>query len=273
MSFDADFLRRLESLRLAVRRALQGRREGERTGRRRGGGAEFHSHRAYAPGDDFRAIDWSLYARVGHLFVQQKTREEAPLLSLIVDASPSMGFGAPPKLEVARRLAAVLGWLAIGEGGTVVLDGRTFEGDPVRSGFLDAAERAGSAHPVEALRRHRGPALVTFFSDLWDEGLADALSGVASASRGLTLVHLLSRPELSPPERGTVRFTDSESGEAVPRFVGEEEAAEYARLLEEHCRDWREWAGRREAGYLRCASDEPFDEIVMVHLRGEGLIE
>ena len=54
MLFDEAFLRKLEKLRLAVRRAVSGRREGDRLTRKRGGAAEFTSHRSYAQGDDIR---------------------------------------------------------------------------------------------------------------------------------------------------------------------------------------------------------------------------
>ncbi len=273
MAFDPEFRRHLEALRLAVRRALAGRREGERSGRRKGGGQAFHSYRSYAPGDDFRSIDWNLYARLGDLLVRERTREEAPELDLVVDSSPSMEFGTPTKLDLARRLAAVFGWLALSEGGNVRLDGRDFRGDPAGGGFLEAVERAGVASVGNAVRAIRRPALVTVFSDFWDEGIGDLLSPVAASSQGLTLVQLLSREELDPPARGLLRFVDSESGAAVDRHVGPEELAEYSRAMEEGTRAWRDWARKREAGYLRCATDEPFDRIVMLHLRGEGLIE
>ena len=54
MLFDEAFLRKLEGLRLAARRAVNGRREGERHTKKRGGSSEFVSHRPYAQGDDLR---------------------------------------------------------------------------------------------------------------------------------------------------------------------------------------------------------------------------
>ncbi|MHC4606203.1 MAG: DUF58 domain-containing protein, partial [Planctomycetota bacterium] len=118
--FDDDFLRRLEPLRLAVRRRIRGRREGDRSTPRRGGSAEFHSHRGYAQGDDLRRIDWNAYARLDALFVRENVREEAPAVHLFLDESASMGFG---KLDFAARLAAAIGAVALGEFAQVAVQG------------------------------------------------------------------------------------------------------------------------------------------------------
>src|SRR5579862_8947365 len=100
MVFDEGFLRKLEALRLAVRRSISGRREGERLTKRRGGSSDFTSHRSYTQGDEFRAIDWNLYGRLGVLYVKEFTREEALTVRLAMATPHSMA----PKYEFARRL-------------------------------------------------------------------------------------------------------------------------------------------------------------------------
>ena len=278
MVFDAAFLKRLEALRFAVRRVLSGPREGERPGGRRGGSSVFHSYRSYAQGDDFRAIDWNLYARLGSLFVRERTRDEAPSIHLVLDGTPSMSFGTPPKAELARRLGAAVGFLVAGEGGDVTLwsgaRSRNFRGPGSIPGFLDAVS-AGDAggRPAESLPRIGGRALVVVASDFWDEGLDAAMSSLAGAGHQLTLLHLLAREEMDPPVRGRVRIADSEGGRSVTRFIADEEIARYRELLEEHVHGWRAWAMKREASYVRCASDVPFDEVCLLYLRGEGVLE
>ena len=87
------------------------------------------------------------------------------------------------------------------------------------------------------------------------------------------MLHLLAREEMDPPVRGRVRIADSEDGKSVARFIADEEIARYRELLEEHVHGWRAWATKREASYVRCASDAPFDEVCLVYLRGEGVLE
>lgn len=278
MDFDAAFLKRLEALRIAVRRVLGGPREGERPGARRGGSSVFHSYRSYTQGDDIRAIDWSLYARLETLFVRERTRDETLAIHIVLDTSASMSFGSPTKADLARRLGAALGYLVAGEGGDVTLwtgpQSRVFRGPGSVPEFLEVvAAKTGPANPAESLARIGGRGLVVVASDFWDDGLDSAMSSLAGAGHQLTLLHLLAREELDPPIRGRVRIADSEGGPAVSRFVAEEEIARYRELLEEHVLGWRAWAVKREASYIRCASDAPFDEVCLVYLRGEGVIE
>jgi uncharacterized protein (DUF58 family) len=278
MVFDTAFLKRLEALRVAVRRVVGGPREGERPGARRGGSSVFHSYRSYSQGDDFRSIDWSLYARLDSLFVRERTRDEAPSLHVVLDASPSMGFGAPSKLDLARRLGAALGFLVAGEGGDVTVwtgtSSRVFRGPGSVPGLLEAmSTEAGAGRPADSLARIGGRGLVVVASDFWDEGLDAAMSSLAGGGHPLTLLHLLAREEMDPPMRGRVRIADAESGAAVSRFVADEEIAQYRRLLEEHVHGWRAWAMKREASYVRCASDVPFEEVCLLYLRGEGVLE
>ena len=278
MVFDSAFLKRLEALRVALRRFTGGPREGERPGLRRGGSSVFHSHRSYAQGDDIRAIDWNLYARLGSLFVRERTRDDAPELHVVVDTSPSMEFGAPTKLDLARKLAAALGYLVAGEGGDVSLwtgaGSRRFRGPSSASGWLDAAASASGPGSVsDSLARIEGRGLAVVISDFWDDGVDKVMTGLAGAGHALTLLHLLAREELEPAFQGRVMITDSEGASSVTRFVGDEELAQYRTLLEEHVHRWRAWAAKREASYVRCASDVPFEEVCLLYLRGEGVLE
>jgi uncharacterized protein (DUF58 family) len=249
MLFDEDFLRRLEALRFAVRRSILGRREGERLTRRRGGSAEFISHRSYAQGDEFRAIDWNLYGRLGQLYVKEFAREEALGVRLLVDTTSSMA----PKFDFARKLGAALALVANQESPSVPLA----EIEALRLGA-----------PFRVPLVSRGIALVV--SDLWDETLRQDLMRLRVET---AVVHVLSPEELSPALEGKVRLTDAETGESIVRFVGAEERAAYGRLLAEHCEGWKKWCFDREINYLRCASDRPLEEVVQVFLREAGVLQ
>src|SRR3989442_13773588 len=75
----------------------------------RGQGIEFAEVREYQQGDDFRAIDWNVSARMGHPFVKTFMEERELTLLLIVDQSGSLHFGRPyTKAGLAVEVAAVL---------------------------------------------------------------------------------------------------------------------------------------------------------------------
>ena len=112
--FDSAFLRKLESLTIFSRKVFAGRLRGEQRSHRYGSSVEFADFRPYSLGDDFRRIDWNAFARFGNLFLKLFTEEEDLLLYLLVDRSASMGFGGEQtKFDLARKVAAALGYVAL----------------------------------------------------------------------------------------------------------------------------------------------------------------
>jgi uncharacterized protein (DUF58 family) len=249
MLFDEAFLRKLEGLRLAVRRSISGRREGERLSKRRGGSADFTSHRSYTQGDEFRAIDWNIYGRLGLLYVKEFTREESLSVRLAIDTSASMA----PKFEFARRLGAALALVANQESPSIP---------------LPEIEHLKVGTPFSVPTVPRGLAIVV--SDLWDESMRPQLLKVRAET---AVIHVLSPEELDPPLSGKLRLVDSESGESLVRFVGDEERSAYRALLADHCADWKKWCFDHEMNYLRCSSSTPLEDVVQVYLREAGVLE
>jgi uncharacterized protein (DUF58 family) len=111
--FDEPFLRKLERLSILSRRAMAGQLQGERRSPKRGQSVEFADFRPYAPGDDFRRIDWNAYARLERFFIKLFVEEQDLTVHLLVDASPSMDWGEPNKLRYAARAAGALGYVAL----------------------------------------------------------------------------------------------------------------------------------------------------------------
>ncbi|MFI5362457.1 MAG: DUF58 domain-containing protein, partial [Elusimicrobiota bacterium] len=107
---------RLKGLALAPRRPAGQHSVGRHRTLARGFSRDVASHRPYAPGDEARAIDWKAYARLDRYYVREYRAEDRVALVVMVDASASMTFrgGArETKLDVARRAAAGLSWLAL----------------------------------------------------------------------------------------------------------------------------------------------------------------
>jgi uncharacterized protein (DUF58 family) len=81
----------------------------------KGQGMNFEEVREYQPGDDVRAIDWNVTARMNHAFVKKFVEERELTLILAVDLSGSglFGSGAQSKRELAAEIASVLAFSAI----------------------------------------------------------------------------------------------------------------------------------------------------------------
>src|SRR5580692_8431617 len=106
-----ELLAQLERLELVSRKIFRGRIKGERRSLRKGQSVEFADFRSYVPGDDLRFVDWNTYARLDRLFLKLFLEEEDLHFYCLIDASESMNFGTPSKLEFAKRLAAALGFI------------------------------------------------------------------------------------------------------------------------------------------------------------------
>ena len=74
-------------------RRLDGRLQGNYRTIFRGVGTDFRDLREYEPGDDVRHIDWNVTARMDTPFVRQYTEDRELTAWLLLDRSPSMGFG------------------------------------------------------------------------------------------------------------------------------------------------------------------------------------
>src|SRR5476651_2776674 len=98
-----EFMARLDQLDIMSRKLLAGKMKGERRSKRRGQSVEFADYRDYVVGDDLRFIDWNIYARLDRLFLKLFLEEEDLHFFALVDASASMNFGSPTKLQFAKR--------------------------------------------------------------------------------------------------------------------------------------------------------------------------
>src|SRR5437764_411208 len=113
--FGSEFPRKLGYLSLVSRRVFRGQLLAQRRTMQLGGGIEFADHREYTPGDDFRYLDWNLYARHDELLLKRFQEEEDLHVYLLLDCSRSMGFGTPPKFDFARQVTAALAYIALAD--------------------------------------------------------------------------------------------------------------------------------------------------------------
>lgn len=126
--FPAPFRLLLEQILRRIARVASTRMEAVRARRRSlQQSGTFAGHRPYTSGDDLRRIDWNAVARTGSLFVKLLEEDEHRATTILLDSSPSMLAGVPPRWCTALRLAAILGGL-----GLVQLDGVR-----VRAGGID----------------------------------------------------------------------------------------------------------------------------------------
>ena len=226
--FDSGFLSQLDRLALLTRRPTIGQMHGERRSPRRGSSVEYADFKPYTAGDDFRQIDWNLYARLEKFFLKLFVAEEEITLHLLVDTGASMDWGEPNKLRYAAQAAGALGYIALagmdraqvtGFGAGVetrIPAGRGRAGVAPLFKFLGNLKGNGATSLLDGCRRYAqsartaGPLLLC--SDLLTEDWQEALRTLGRRPFEITVMHILSPDELNPPLEGDLKLLDAEGG-------------------------------------------------------------
>lgn len=293
--FDERFLRKLETLELAVRRAAGAQARGIRRTRRVGAGLELADHRDYVPGDDLRYLDWNLYGRLERRALRLYEEDEDLSIDVLVDASASMEMGRPPKLDLALQIGAALAYVGLCNLDRVAVTALGVEaaGPPPARGkarilpilrFLDAVrpERSSRSSQTslaatvrEFLSRRRGRrrGLVALISDFYDPTGADAALELVRRHRLEAIAIQISAPdELAPRLRGDVQLCDVETGQARDLTISPRALANYA---QRHAALLRELAGYCRERNIPCftvSSEQAFDAVVLRMFRAGGLL-
>lgn len=105
-ALDPELLAEARRIQLRADRAVTDVMAGGYSSVFRGSGIEFDEVREFAEGDDLRAVDWNVTARVGRPFVKKFVEERELTVLFLVDASASMGFGTSPVGAPRRQVAA-----------------------------------------------------------------------------------------------------------------------------------------------------------------------
>ncbi len=214
---------------------------------------EFADHRPYQEGDDYRLIDWTVYARLGRLVTKVFSQEAESPLYLLLDTSASMGQGHPSKLRTASRLAAAFAFMAhrsqdrfsihrLGEERDDHLSPRRGKGALVESfRLLNHVQAVGSRSLDEDLlrwaRASRAPGTCVVLSDfLSPEGYEKGLTALQHRPHQVRAVQLLAEVDLDPPRLGEVRLWDVETRRSRPLVLGREAWRSYQSAL----RKWNE---------------------------------
>ena len=246
--FDSDFLKKLEYLSLVSRRVFRGSLLAQRRTMQLGGGIEFADHREYVPGDDFRYLDWNVYARLDELMLKRFQEEEDLHVYFLLDCSRSMGFGDPPKFDFARQVTAALAYIALADLDRVAVV--RFADDivadfPLTRGkarilallhFLEGLESQGAKTDLARVATgfvHRGQrrGLAVVVSDLYDPaGFERGLDLLRHRRYEPHIVQIYDRREAEPDLLGDMELYDVESESVRKVTVTEKSLRQYRQI-------------------------------------------
>jgi uncharacterized protein (DUF58 family) len=246
-----------------------------------GGGTEVTGCRDYAAGDDWRQIDWTWCARRDELLVKVFEGDVDRHVYLLLDSSPSMGFGRPSKLHLARRIAAALGYvslvnldrLGVAAFAHTLLAGLPPLGHVSRFGrlleFLEGLVPQGArtdlARSAEVfVRRYPRPGPVVVLSDLYDPGgFQRGLDLLRHAGYEPRLVHLIDPADTETDFLGDMEIADVESQAAQQVTVTERTVRRYRALVAEFRAGVGDYARRHGLACMRFACDAAEDDVLL----------
>jgi uncharacterized protein (DUF58 family) len=234
----ADVLRQVRLVELRTRGLVNALFTGEYHSVFKGQGMEFAEVREYSDGDEVRAIDWNVTARMGHPFVKRFVEERELTVMLAVDHSGSERFGTAQrfKSELATEIGAVLAMSAIRNNdrvGALLFTDRVEHVVPpgkgrrhvlrlIRDVLVHEPEGKGTDIPaaIDYLAKmlpHR--AIIFLISDFVATGLERPLK-ILAQRHDVVAVTITDPRERELPDIGLARFTDPETGAVVDVDTG-----------------------------------------------------
>ncbi|MBN2714012.1 MAG: DUF58 domain-containing protein [Planctomycetes bacterium] len=289
--FDPEFLGRLRALFFKLRRRRQMKKKGIQQTPTAGFTREFKDHRHYTPGDDFRGIDWRLYARLEKMFIRIFEEVQEYHVYILVDTSESMIKPYPEKRVLGLRLAVALAYLGLISQHRVSVftfsDDMRRETPPLKGqGHIHSIlkQLAGTKfegvtnlqHSLRSFRPGRDRKGVLFLiSDLFGrspELSQEALLDAAAWPVESHVIHVLHPDEMRPNLEGELQLQDVETGEVRRMWLTKREMERYAKEFDAYVEGLQRECLRRQMDYVYWKTDHSFEEMFVELLsRGSSL--
>jgi uncharacterized protein (DUF58 family) len=283
---DPAFIRRLESLYLLARKVLGGTLQADRKSTKKGVGITFADYSEYSIGDDHRAIDWRVYARLETLMIKLFELEEDVTIYFMLDASISM----ESKFFFARQLIAALAYIALHSMDKVVIYGMTDKLARVTQPTLgrgktlevlqaleDTITFEGtsdfnlSAKTLQQWHPKRGVVIVVsdfFFPNGYEQGL----NFLQWNKHEIFCIQVQDKQDTECRLKGDVELECVETKQRRKITITSREASIYELAV----RDWNEklnrFCARNGIGLISTTTEVPFDKVIQTILRRGGLV-
>lgn len=276
-----EVLRQVKQIELRARRLVGSLFTGEYRSVFRGQGIEFAEVRDYQHGDDFRAIDWNVSARMGHPYVKLFDEEREVTVLLIVDRSGSVEFGDPVvKADRAVEVAAILALAAARNndrvGGLIFSDaidhvipvakGRRHTLRIIRDLLAFTPQHKGTNLGLalayaNKLLRHR--AIVVVLSDFRAEGWEEQMRRLARRHEVVAITVDDPREERIP-DAGWIELEDAETGKRMLVDSSSESSRLQMQIAAEEVRLARSRRlERAQVDHVELHTDRPYSHILL----------
>ncbi|MCC2974741.1 DUF58 domain-containing protein [Massilia sp. IC2-476] len=281
-----------QKLDLVIRHVLAGLGHGIHAGRERGAGVEFSEYRAYAPGDEWRRVDWKLLGRADRYFVREAERDSHVAVWLVLDASasmlePSREVEGVDKLAYARTLLGCVAAIAQRQGdafGLVILNEGKVQFMPALRGprqlqrvllQLSRVQAAGELPDADTLRASlhfaQSPSVIFAASDLldWPSPLSQALVRLRGMRHDVRVLCLQTQAEVDASFASNLAYRDPEQDAGVYRF-GADLKEGYRHNREQHFAEVKASCRKSDIPFVAARIEQAPGEVLRLWLRRPG---
>ena len=284
----AELFKKARKIEIAARRLVNEQLAGQYHSVFKGRGLIFHDVRPYYAGDDIRAIDWNITARMSFPHVKQFVEEREMTVLLVVDMSASGRFGSRQreKRDLAAEIAAVLAFSAIKNNdrvGLYIVTDKVERYVPPKKGrrhvlrvigeilaFEPASRGTNLAAGLDFLGKiARRRSVVFLVSDFLSQGWERAMQ-ITRQRHELVPVVVGDPLEHALPAVGLLVLEDLESGELVELDTSSAAGADYARRARAAAED-RELALRQlNVDCVEVQTDRPYVDALVAFFRARA---
>jgi uncharacterized protein (DUF58 family) len=284
----AELFKKARKIEIVARRLVNEQLAGQYHSVFKGRGLVFSDVRAYYPGDDVRAIDWNITARMNAPHVKQFVEERDRTVNLMIDMSASGLFGSrgTTKRDIAAELAAVVAFSAIKNNdrvGLCIVTDKVERFVPAKKGrrhvlrvigeilaFEPTSRGTNLAAGLDFLARvARRRSVVFLVSDFLSEGWERAMQITRQRHEVVPIV--VGDPlEQALPSVGLLVLEDLESGELVEIDTSSAAGDEYARRAKRAAAG-RELALRRlNVDCVEVRTDRPYVDALIAFFKARA---
>ena len=277
MVIDTEFVSALNRLRPILKKKIYTDRQGDHETTQGGDGLVFRDFKAYSPGDDFRHIDWRIYARTDKFYIRRFESERNFTVHILVDSSASMNFGSDNHTKFEFSAMVGLGFAFMAQKNNEKFNLNTFTEHVTsfkpRKGsgnlahlfqYMNELKVDGKSNFIQSMdeykKRITSKSLIVFISDfLYDlDEVAEVLGRYRKSE--VFVVQVLDIQERELAISGDVILEDAETHDKMRTFVSNRFKNTYRQKLEEHIAELKDVCEHNGANFISVSTNTPIFE-------------
>lgn len=247
---DPAFLDSLRRFHIIVNKRVSSSYSGERVSNSTGRGLIIKDYRQYVPGDDFRTIDWKIYARTDRFHVKQFEEDKNLTVHIIVDSSSSMNYGKTlTKFDYASMIGVGFAYLTMKDNEKFEFSTFSDELYPYRArrgkkqlaimvNHLNHSKVKGVTNFGRVMAHYKklitSKSLIVIISDfLYDlDVIEKALARFSNHE--MKVIQVLDHKEKDMDIEGSVKLHDSETNDVLKTYLSRRMKEKYIANLNDH---------------------------------------